>query len=109
MILIATLWHTFGIRSTFHTTLQASPGQIVFGRDMINDVRFQASWDRIKNNKQNNISSSNKRENLNRIKHNVKVGDRILLRKNSSTTKVIGTQVGNTILEVGKNWMIKIQ
>jgi hypothetical protein len=37
--------------STFHTTLQASPGQLVFGRDMIHDVRFQANWDRIKNDK----------------------------------------------------------
>jgi hypothetical protein len=42
----------FGVRSTFHTTLQASPGQLVFGRDMIHDVRFQENWDRIKNNKQ---------------------------------------------------------
>jgi hypothetical protein len=31
----------FGIRSTFHTTLQASPGQLIFGRDMIHDVTFQ--------------------------------------------------------------------
>jgi hypothetical protein len=71
----------FGIRSTFHTTLQASPGQLVFGRDVIHGVRFQANWDRIKNNKQQNISSSNKRENLNRIKHTYNVGDRILLQK----------------------------
>jgi transposase InsO family protein len=42
----------FGIMSTFHTTLQASPGQIVFGRDVIHDIRFQANWDIIKNNKQ---------------------------------------------------------
>jgi hypothetical protein len=33
----------FGIRSTFHTTLQASPGQFVFGRDIIHDVRFQGN------------------------------------------------------------------
>jgi hypothetical protein len=71
----------FGIRSTFHTTLQASPGQLLFGRDMIHHVRFQANWDRIKNNKQNIISSSNKRENIIRIKHNYNVDDRILLRK----------------------------
>jgi hypothetical protein len=71
----------FGIRSTFHTTLQASPDQLVFGRDMIHDIRFQANWDRIKNNKQKIIANSNKRENLNRIKHNYNVGDRILLRK----------------------------
>jgi hypothetical protein len=42
----------FGIRRTFHTTLQASPGQLAFGRDMIHDIRFRANWDRIKNNKQ---------------------------------------------------------
>jgi transposase InsO family protein len=35
----------FGIRSTFHTPLQASPGQLLFGRDMIHDIRFQANWD----------------------------------------------------------------
>jgi hypothetical protein len=71
----------FGVRSTYHITLQASTGQFVFGRDMIHDVRSQANWDRIKNNKQKNIASSNKRENLNRTKHNYNVGDLILLRK----------------------------
>jgi hypothetical protein len=35
----------FGVRSTFHTTLQASPGQKVFGRNMIHNVRSQANWD----------------------------------------------------------------
>jgi hypothetical protein len=48
---------------------------------MIHDIRFQENWDRIKNNKQKNIASSNKRENLNRIKHNYNVGDRVLLLK----------------------------
>jgi hypothetical protein len=33
----------FTIRSTFHTTLQASPGQLVFGRDMIHDIQFEAN------------------------------------------------------------------
>jgi hypothetical protein len=65
-----------GIRSTYHTTLQASPGQLIFGRYMINDVRFQANWDRIKI-----IEKSNKRKNLNRLKYKYKVGDRILLCK----------------------------
>jgi hypothetical protein len=50
----------FGIRSTFHTTLHATPGQLVFGSDMIHDIRFRANWDRIKNNKQNIIENSNK-------------------------------------------------
>jgi hypothetical protein len=50
----------FGIRSRSHTTIQASPGQLVFGRDMIHDTRFQANWERIKNNKQKYIANSNK-------------------------------------------------
>jgi hypothetical protein len=40
----------FGILITFHTTPQDFPGQLVFGRDMIHDVRYQANWERIKNN-----------------------------------------------------------
>jgi hypothetical protein len=43
----------FAIMSTLHTTLQASPGQLVFGRDMIHEIRFEANWDRIKSNKKN--------------------------------------------------------
>jgi hypothetical protein len=57
----------FGIMSTFHTTIQASPGQLVFGRDMRHYIRFQANWYTIKNNKQKSIESSSKRENLSRI------------------------------------------
>jgi hypothetical protein len=46
---------------------------------MIHDIRFEANWDRIKNNKEKNITTSNKIENLNRIKHKYNVGDRIIL------------------------------
>jgi hypothetical protein len=100
----------FGIRSTFHTTLQASPGQLVFGRDIIHDIRFQANWDRIKKNKQKIIATSNKRENLNRIKHKYNVGDRILLQKPGLSRKLSAPKEGTyTILEVGTNGTVKIQ
>jgi hypothetical protein len=71
----------FAIRSTFHTTLQASPGQLVFGRDMIHDIQFEENWDRIKNNKEKYIATSKKREKLNIVKHKYNVVDRIILRK----------------------------
>jgi hypothetical protein len=35
------------IRSTYHTTLQATPFQLVFGRDMIDNIAFRANWDHI--------------------------------------------------------------
>jgi hypothetical protein len=41
----STVW---AIRSTYHTTLQATPCQLVFGRDMIHNIAFRANWDQIK-------------------------------------------------------------
>jgi hypothetical protein len=99
-----------GTNCTFHKNLQASPGKLVFERDMIHDVRFQANWERIKNNKQKIIANSNKRENLKRIKHTYNVGDRILLRKPGLRRKLSAPTEGPyTILEVGTNGTVKIQ
>ena len=36
----------YSVRSTYHTTLQATPAQLVFGRDMILPVNFRADWSR---------------------------------------------------------------
>jgi hypothetical protein len=58
----------------------------------------------------NNIASSNKRENLNRIKHNYNVGDHILLRKAGLQRKLLAPKEGlYTILEAGTNGTKKIQ
>jgi hypothetical protein len=32
------------IRSTYHTTLHATPTQLVFGWDMILNIKFKADW-----------------------------------------------------------------
>ncbi len=34
----------FAVRSTYHTTLQQTPGQLVFGRDMIFNIQHKANW-----------------------------------------------------------------
>jgi hypothetical protein len=36
------------IRSTYHTTLQTTPCQIVFGRDMIHNIAFRENRDQVK-------------------------------------------------------------
>ena len=53
----------FAVRSTIHTTLQQTPGQLVFGRDMIFNIQHTANWDVIKQKKQRLINSNNEREN----------------------------------------------
>jgi hypothetical protein len=50
------------IRSTYHTTLEATPCQLVFGRDMIHNIAFRANWDRIQKRKQDIINMSNQKE-----------------------------------------------
>ena len=38
----------WAIDSTHHTTLQATPGQLVFGRDMPLNLKFVADWEAIR-------------------------------------------------------------
>jgi hypothetical protein len=40
----------YAIHSTFHTTLKAAPGQLVFGRDMVLPTHFMADWGQLNNN-----------------------------------------------------------
>ena len=40
------------MRSTVHTTLRATPTQLVFGRDVLLNVSFEADWQYIKERKQ---------------------------------------------------------
>ena len=97
----------YAIRSTHHTTLQASPAQLVFGRDMLLPVKFVADWTRIQLQKQKQIDRSNERENKSRIDHKYSRGDCVLLttpgllRKGSSPRtgpyQVVDVQDNGTI------------
>ena len=70
----------FAIRSTFHTTLGATPAQLVYGRDMILPVKFKADWALIHARRQEEIERNNRRENASRIPHEYKVGDTVSKR-----------------------------
>ena len=51
------------VRSTYHTTLWKTPGQLVFGCDMTFNIQHLANWDYIRQNKQCHINKNNKAEN----------------------------------------------
>ncbi len=42
----------FAIRCTYHTTLQKTIGQIVFGRDLIFNIKDAANWEATRQKKQ---------------------------------------------------------
>ena len=68
----------WAIRSTIHTTLQATPGQLVFGRDMLLDLPFKADWGAIRARKQTLIDKGVLRANRTRFAHTYKVSDKVL-------------------------------
>jgi hypothetical protein len=63
-----------------HTTTCATPTQLVFGRDALLNVSFQADWDYIKEQKQHRILQNNKKENAKRIPHTYNIGDQVMVK-----------------------------
>jgi hypothetical protein len=76
-ILAAAMYAT---RATIHTTLKATPMQLVFGRDAILNTKFEADWKYIRDRKQKLIEQNNKRENAKRKQHDYQVGNRVLVK-----------------------------
>ena len=77
-IVSAVCW---AVRSTYHTTLKATPGQLVFGRDMIFNIQYEADWQLIRERKLARMRDNNARENSRRIEHDYAVGDLVSLVK----------------------------
>ena len=70
----------FATRATYHTTLDATPSQLVFGRDAMINMNFEADWTSIRNRKQKRIDENNRRENAKRKEHEYSIGDQILIK-----------------------------
>jgi hypothetical protein len=82
-ILSAVAW---AVCSTCHTASQSTPGQLVFGRDMIWDTAHVADWRHVKQHKQTFIDKNNERENAKRIDYDHAVGNSILKIKAGALT-----------------------
>ena len=100
----------YAIHSSHHRTLDATPGQLVFGRDMILPIQFKADWARIAQRKQQSINDSNYRENQRRLAHQYKVNDKVLLEKPGIIPKMSQPRNGPyEVIEVFTNGTIMIR
>ena len=106
-ILSATM---FAVRATVHTTLQATPMQLVFGRDAILNIQNDANWKLISERKQKLIEKNNKLENSKRIQHTYSVGDKVIL-KNDQTKKFANIAYKGLyrIIAVNNNGTVRLQ
>jgi len=71
----------WAIRSTHHSVLGASPGQCIFGRDMLFDIPFLCDWSDIGKRRQQLVDRSNARENKKRVPFDYTVGSKALIIK----------------------------
>jgi hypothetical protein len=101
----------YAIHSTFHTTLKATPGQLVFGRDMVLPIKFMADWGAIEQQRQNEMGRNNRRENASRISHDYKVGGKILQKKTGKhLRKLEAPRTGpHTVASIYTNGTLRIQ
>ena len=101
----------FAVRATYHTALQASPMQLVFGRDAILNVKHVTDWEHINEHKQrtSRMNYNNKRENAKRLDHNYEVGDQVLV-KNRKHSKHEQEYIGPyKVAHVNNNGTIRYQ
>jgi hypothetical protein len=101
----------YAIRITFHTTLKATPGKLVFGRDMVLPIKFMADWREIEQQRQKEMGRNNRRENASRISHDYKVGEKILLKKpGKHLRKLEAPRTGpHTVTAMYTNGTVRIQ
>jgi len=99
----------FAMRSTYHTTLQATPGQLVFGRDMVLNIQHEADWTAIKARKQELIRKNNRIENSKRIPHQYKVGDQVMLENHQANKYEDPYKGPYRIQQVNTNGTVRLQ
>ena len=70
----------YALRASINTSLNAAPGSIVFGRDMILNLPFVTDIANIRNRRQALVDKSNARENAHRYDFNYQVGQWVTIR-----------------------------
>ena len=106
-ILSSVAW---AIRASHHSTFDATPAQLVFGRDMIFNLATVVDWRVVSARKQTQVDRDNLRENAKRISYDYAVGDRVFVKNKGVQRKLDPIKHGPyTITEVHTNGTVRIQ
>ena len=74
----------FEIRSTTIRQIGYSPGQLIFGSDMILLIKHRVGWELIRRQKQTQINKDNARKNKHSVDYDYKVRDKIMLTNHTA-------------------------
>ena len=93
----------FAVISMYHTTLKKAIGKLMFGRDMIFNIKHVASWEYIRQNKQKMIEKNNRAENAKRVAYSYKKGDPEILPRGTENKYEALYQGPYKIIKVNDN------
>ena len=100
----------YAVRCSYHSTLKATPGQLVFGRDMLLDIKFEPNYEVMWQRKQKRINYDNIRENTKRVSHDYQVDDYAYILRDGHYRKLEGDKLGPyRITDVYTNGTVRIQ
>ena len=103
----------WAIRSTVSTTINYSPGQLVFSKDMIMQSQVTANWELIKQIKRESTIKSNADENRSRLLHAYQPGDKVLILRKANNEIIPKlaqpTEGPYTVEKVYRNGIVKIK
>ena len=99
----------YGLRATYHSSLAASPCQLVFGRDMMINAVYLANWKDLRDKRRIQIRQNNTKENKSRIAHEYSIGDSVYIKKSNVEQKLNPLQGPFVIKLVHSNGTVTIQ
>jgi hypothetical protein len=99
----------FAVWSTYHTTLGATPAQLVFGRDMILPLKFKADWAAIHECHRQEVQRNNRSKNDKYLPHTYRVGDQVSKTRPGLQSKLSSKRDGPyDVVAVYNNGTIRI-
>lgn len=100
----------YAIRCSHHSTLNTTHGQLVFGRDMLLDLKFEPNYEQMWAKKQKRFKYNNIRENSKRAAHDYNVDDYVYIITDGQYRKLEGDkQCPFRITEVLTNGTVRLQ
>ena len=100
----------WAVRASYHSTLQATPAQLVFNRDIVMSMAHAVNWKDITERKQAQIAKDSHRENSRRVPHDYVVNDQVYIIRDGIYNKLEGPHLGPfRVTQVYANGTVRIQ